>query len=54
MWELYFSDDKSYVQMRFYVTSEDVGEYLCYVRGVPSREEGENQEIINVAGGEYC
>ena len=51
MWTSCFSDDESYVRMRFYVTTEDVGEYLCYVRGVPSREEGENQEIINVVGG---
>ena len=53
MWTFRFSDDASYLQMRFYVTSEDAGEYLCHVRGVPSREEGESQEIINVAGGEY-
>ena len=50
MWTFCFTDDTSYLRMRFYVASEDAGEYLCHVRGVPSREEGENQDIINVAG----
>ena len=48
----FFSDKNNYFSMRFNVTTEDVGEYLCNVQS-NSNDEGEDQSMINVIDGEY-
>ena len=47
----YIADNNKYFQMRFNVTTEDVGEYLCHVQS--NSDEGEAQSMINVKDGEY-
>ena len=39
--------------MRFNVTTEDAGEYVCNVQGDPSGNEWEDRSVMNVIDGEY-
>ena len=43
----------NYLSMRFNVTTEDAGEYVCHVQGDPSGDEWEDRSVMNVIDGEY-